>query len=108
MSTDIAASGCRIWIPHTMSPKEISSGNADVHVFRDGGAHYIGTLYTPENLQSLLQKFQASGECADGCYFFDPSMLVVRDLRPDTIRRAIEAIIQTGEIERAFERVVEE
>ena len=101
---DIRGEGCRISIPHELTILTPEDENADVHVQLDDGREYAGTLYTPANITSLLHKFERSGECALGRYFWDPTMLVVRDLTEETIRAAIEDLVATGDIEKIFVR----
>lgn len=100
---EFSGAGYRIWIPSELPGEEPHNDNADVHVYLDNGLHYVATLYTPYNLGCLLEKWRASGEYGGGLYVWDPSMVVVRDLHMETIRLAVENLIATGDLHRAFQ-----
>lgn len=80
----------------------VEEENLDIHVQCNDGRRFAGTLYTLRNLQFLMDKFRVEGECAKGRYFFDPSMVIIRDLNADTIREVIADLVRTGDIEKAF------
>ncbi len=83
-------------------PRFRLDGNIDVHVFLEDGAQFVATLYTPENLRELMNKWRATGEYS-GDYVWDRSMVVVRDLRLETIRAVVADLIASGDLQRAFE-----
>lgn len=100
---DIAGVGYRLWIPHEVSEDMTCDGNVDVHVYLTDSAHYVCTFYTPEDLRELLERWRVSGEHAGGACVWDPSMIVVRDLRISTIRAAVEDLIASGDIRKAMQ-----
>jgi hypothetical protein len=101
MAVDLVGSGYRISIPHSL-PIDATDENADIHVYLDDGSLYIGTIYTIRNVQHLMEKFEQSGECAAGRYMFDPTMLIIRDFRPETIQAVVENLVKTGELAKVF------
>ncbi len=103
---EITGKGFKAVVLHELADHEYDVGDADLHVYLDSGDCYAGTLYTLESIARLLQKFAATGECAYGRYYYDPTMLIVRDLRPDTIRGAVEDLIQSGTLAKVFARSV--
>lgn len=104
METEITGPGFRIRIPHPLPSDEEEDGNVDVLVHLDDGSHYAGTLYSVANVRVLMDRFRVSGECAAGRYFFDPTMVIVRDLKVDTIHAVIEDLIRSDELAKAFVR----
>ena len=79
--------------------------NVDVEVRLSDGNKYVATFFTMENLKELFDKFQHTGECANGLYVWATQMIVVRDLSPRTIQRTIENLLEEGELEKAFARI---
>lgn len=99
--------GFTVWIPHSLQ-RTPSDANADVHVQVANGEVYSGTFYTLENVAFLLKRFEQTGECAAGRFFFDPSMVLVRDLEEDTILMVVAELLATGELRKAFLRGCDE
>lgn len=98
MAVELIGKDYRIWIPHELRFDSVDDENADIHIHLDDGSHYTGTLYTIANILHLMDKFARTGECAGGKYMFDPTMLIVRDLRPETIQAVVEELIHTGKV----------
>ena len=78
--------------------------NLDVIIRTKDHRVYSATLFTIQNLASLMAKNEETGECAQGAYMWASDMVIVRDLDLETIRRTIEDLIVTGEIEGACQR----
>lgn len=82
--------------------------NVDVEVHFDDGRRYGATLFTLQNLHSLLETYKATGECGGGSYFWASQMVIVRSLSPEHISQAIAALIAEGDLDRAFARHAED
>ena len=81
-------------------------GNIDVEVVLAGEAERWGTtVYTLANLESLMRKWEQSGECGAGRYFWADPMLIVRRLDADNLVEAIEALLDADEFSSAMERL---
>jgi hypothetical protein len=78
--------------------------NVDVEVHFDDGRRYGGTLFTLENLHSLMENYRNTGECGGGSYFWASQMVIVPSLAPDALAKAIAALIAEGDLEGAFVR----
>ncbi len=102
MAVELFGNGCRVWIPHALTDAD---GNADVHIFLHDAA-FAGTLYTVDSIRELMARHERTGECASGRYFFDPTMVIVRNLRPETILAVAEELVKSGELSKAFAKSV--
>ena len=77
---------------------DVDNDNIDVEVIVDKTERYVPTFFTMRNIESLLGKYRASGECASGTYFWAADLIVIRDLKLETIRTAVQTLVETGEI----------
>jgi hypothetical protein len=72
--------------------------NCDINIIFENGDVYFATLFTPLNIQYLLNK---DGEPC----FWATDMLIIKDLNKQTIREAIAQTIKDSYIEMAFSRI---
>ena len=77
--------------------------NSDVEVHFSNGDRYWATLFTFRNIQVLVDRHSHSGECLGGKYFWSRNMLLVTDLRPDTVKQIVHHLVGTGELFEVFE-----
>jgi hypothetical protein len=70
----------------------ITNDNVDINIVAEDGSIYFATLFTVENINSMMAKEQSP-------YFWATNMLIVKDLSLDTIRLSIESIINDGYLE---------
>ncbi len=77
--------------------------NVDVTVDFATGERYAATFFTVENLKALMERYRESGECANGLYFWSSHMIVIQRLTKVKVDRAIQDLIQSGELPSAFE-----
>ncbi len=96
-SFDIRVLGCQTW--------NINDDNVDVEIVVDGLGRYAGTFFTLQNIATLFEKNQQTGECASGIYLWAANMIIVRDLRTETIRQTVEDLWRTGELEAVCHRI---
>lgn len=76
--------------------------NVDVYVTLPSGQRFSATFFTPRNVESLLDKNEATGECAKGLYLWASEMIVIRRLTEDSVLRAVGDLLDSGEFEAAF------
>lgn len=76
--------------------------NIDVEVEFDNGSRYTATFFTLKNLESLFEKNRVTGECGNGLYVWAVEMIVVRDLRLETLRSTVESLLNEDEFHSAF------
>jgi hypothetical protein len=75
--------------------------NVDVEV-RDETGRWSATFFTLANVESLLAKYAATGECAGGTYLWAVDMILVRELSERVIIETVNDLRATGEFNRAF------
>jgi len=71
--------------------------NVDVQVYFDDGRTYTATIFTLKNIQSIFEKYEHTGECLSGLYFWTLDMLIVQKLTMEVIERMIADLIESGE-----------
>jgi hypothetical protein len=67
--------------------------------------HYWVNFITYRNIQTLFDKNRETGECARGLYFWGTNMIIVHDLKRETIEQSIAGLIDEGELESCCARV---
>lgn len=77
----------KIVFPTGYNPVDVSNDNFDINVIFSDGRIFWCTIYTPKNILTLLDNSEES-------FFWATNMLIVRDLRRNTIRLAIEQSIE--------------
>jgi hypothetical protein len=84
---------------------DIHDDNVDVEIEVNGTVRYSATFFTLRNLASLFAKNRQTGECAAGTYLWAADMILVQDLRIETIRQTIEDLLRSGELESACHQI---
>jgi len=78
--------------------------NVDVIVRFATGERYNATFFALRNLQSLMENYRETGECAGGLYVWSRNMIVVERLTKEAIQNTVANLIQNGEFASAFEQ----
>jgi hypothetical protein len=76
--------------------------NVDVTVAFENGERYTATFFTVRNLQSLMETYRETGECAGGLYVWSARMIVVARLTKQNVERAVSDLLASGEFTTAF------
>lgn len=84
---------------------DVNDDNVDVEILVPGMGRYAATFFTVENIASLFKKNKRSGECANGLYLWASDMILVETLTFDTIRRTVQDLIDTDELESACQTI---
>lgn len=79
-----------------------SNDNVDVEVWFPDGRRYSATFFTLENLRSLMNRYQNTGECKGGLYLWAKDMMIVSELTREAIEATVEDLLHTGEFSSAF------
>ncbi len=85
----------KIHFPSGYQINDLSNDNIDIHVITDDKKVYFATLFTLSNIKYLMIK-------DDDVYFWVDSMLIVSDLKINTIEDAIARVLIDGYIENAL------
>jgi hypothetical protein len=94
-----------IWIEAEQwasSEWEPADCNSDVMVSFEKGARWVATFFTYQNLSSLAEKNQSSGECLNGKYFWATDMIMVDELTRERVEEVVSHLIANGEFESIF------
>lgn len=83
-------------------------GNVDVEVRFKTGQRYGATFFTIENIRQIMERYESTGECNQGQYFWASDMIIVQRIGEDVIRETINDLLRTGEFEQAFSSYPEE
>jgi len=87
----------RIIFPAGYLNTNIFNDNIDVNVIFRTGEVYFGTLVTVENMKSFLDR--------GDLYFWMTDMFVVKDLRKETIKLAIQQAIAEEDFKCIFDKI---
>lgn len=76
--------------------------NIDVWVFTEDGSRYSATFFTLKNIETLMERWRESEECAEGTYFWCVDAIIVREISEEVIRRTIDDLFASGDFYGAF------
>ncbi len=80
--------------------------NIDIEVVLAGEPGRWGTtVFTLANLDSLMRRWEQSGECGGDRYIWADHMLIVRQLDADSLVEVVEALLNADEFSSAMERL---
>lgn len=82
---------------------DINDSNIDVHVKFINGPRYVATFFTIKNIEAIFQKNFATGECSNGLYLWASNMIIVKQLKKETITKTIDQLIIDEEFELIFD-----
>jgi len=89
-------------------PPSAYDDNVDVEVrFRDG-RRFGATFFTIGNVAATMTRWQETGECSHGLYFWATHPIIVSNLDHQTVLRTVEHLMETGEFALAFEQLADE
>ena len=94
-----------IHVHHGLEGVDPADDNVDVEVRFDDGSRYAGTFFTLNNLRSLFEKNERTGECKGGLYLWASDMVIVRELSEVSIYETVADLIAEGGFEGAFSRL---
>ncbi len=66
------------------------------------GKKYRGSVTTTEFIDGRLKYYQETGENQEGCYFCAKGMIVLRDLKEETIKRTLQDLIEREDFQDFF------
>ncbi|MEM6794044.1 MAG: hypothetical protein AAF725_08670 [Acidobacteriota bacterium] len=104
--SDLEIPGFWIRVYTGIGPRDLADDNVDVEVTHSSGVRYVGTLATLRNVQRFLEK-EGSEEDEPGCglYFWCSDLVIVQDLRSETIVKTVKALIEAEELGSAFQTI---
>lgn len=88
----------KLLFPAPYSVHDVNNDNLDLNIVFEDGAVYFVTAFTPANLAYLMQKW-------DRKYFWAADPFIVEDLHKQTLRNAIQQVIEDGYWTHIFSRI---
>jgi hypothetical protein len=79
--------------------------NTDVLVTLENGTRWGATVFSYENISTLVEKNRNTGECLGGRYFWASNMLLLDLVTREEITQVVEHLLETGEFESIFARL---
>jgi hypothetical protein len=92
------------FVPNAGVPLE-EIDDVDMWVIFDSGERWSGTIYTLDNVRKVMTRWQETGECLDGRYFWVWDGLIVRDPGIDEMVAVVDDLVQSGEYTGVFRDV---
>ncbi|MGB8344289.1 MAG: hypothetical protein WCD86_05365 [Ktedonobacteraceae bacterium] len=90
------------WVPGSWIPND---ANTDVIVTYEDGSRWAATFVSYQNVQTLREKNQKSGESLSGSYFWATSMILVDEVSRQRVEQVICDLLSIGQFEAAFTAV---
>jgi hypothetical protein len=84
---------------------DVTDANVDVEITLDDGRVFSATFITPANIQTIMARYQSSGECENGLYFWASDMIVIKCLDPLSIETCIRSIVESEQTLAPFQLI---
>ena len=86
----------KIIVPAGYNVQNIFNDNIDLNIILPDGTVFFTTFFTLKNIQTLIE---------DELYFWSTDMVIVKDLKKETIKKAVTQIIKDGYVELSFSKI---
>ena len=83
---------------------DVHDDNIDVYVHLPDGESWVATFFTLENIAKYLRQYESTGEALSGKYFWGSDMVILKDLRFETIEATAREMVRNGQYLTAFTR----
>jgi hypothetical protein len=83
---------------------DVNDDNIDVFVHLPNGEEWVATFFTLENIAKLLRGGESTGERLSGKYFWATDMVILKDLKFETIEATAREMVRNGWYLTAFTR----
>ena len=80
---------------------DVADDNVDIQVRLTDGSRWAATVFTVDNLRSLMRKWRSTGEYS-GLYVWAPDMIVVERLSDRCLRDLVDELVAEGELRRVL------
>lgn len=105
---NLPGDGYHIIVFSTPDDLDADDYNVDIEVVFDSDERYMATLFTVENLKTLMNRHKHSGECNSGTYFWAVDMVIVEQLTLESIQELVRYLIANDELSYTFAQIVED
>ncbi len=96
--------GYRLIIYDGIASLDPDNDNVDVQVTFPNGDDFSATFFTLQNIDTLMQHYTKTGECAAGSYFWTSNMIIVQKLTEQTICETIDDLLAEEEFTSVFSK----
>ena len=86
---------------------DVADDNVDIEVQLADRSRWAATVFTVDNLRSLMRKWRSTGE-QSGLYVSAPDMIVVERLSDGFLRELVDELVAEGELEHRLMRLDED
>jgi hypothetical protein len=83
---------------------DIYNDNTDVTVEFEDNTRWVASFFTYSNINKIIEKNKATGECLNGKYFWSSDMLLVDEISRERIEEVIKHLIDNNEFCYIFNR----
>ncbi|MBG9786697.1 hypothetical protein [Brevibacillus laterosporus] len=96
-----------IWIRSEIGEGEFDpyDENTDVIVTFPNRTRYVASFFTYKNIESIRQQNREHGENMNGLYFWSSDMVIVDNIKAETITSIIEQLITEDKFESLFTKI---
>ncbi len=83
----------KLLVMHELDNFNVAEQNIDFNIILDN-IKYAGIAVTLKNIEYLMNKFRASGDCHFGRYFWQSNMLILEEMTFDCLRDVLLDIVK--------------
>ncbi len=94
----------KLTIYRGIAPFDSNNNNVDVEVTFPNGDSFSAVFFTLQNIETLMKRYEKTGECADGLYFWTSDMVIVQKLSEKNICATIDRLLAEDEFESVFSK----
>ena len=76
-----------------IGPLNPDNDNVDVQVTFPNGENFSAVFFTLRNIETLMQRYKKTGECAAGMYFWTSDMMIVEKLTEKIICETVDSLL---------------
>lgn len=87
-----------------LGPLNPDNDNVDVQVTFPNGENFSAVFFTLRNIETLMQRYKKTGECAAGMYFWTSDMMIVERLTEKTICETVDSLLAEEAFASVFSR----
>ncbi|GAA0967200.1 hypothetical protein [Actinocorallia libanotica] len=88
-------------IPHWEGMDPATAQEADATIYLPDGTRRYATFMTLEGIAKIMSRWQETGECLNGRYFYCTDLVVINGAGFNAMADAIRDLISTGDLEHA-------
>ncbi|QFG21111.1 hypothetical protein [Actinomadura sp. WMMB 499] len=85
-------------IPQWEGHDPLTQQEADATIILPDGSRYYGTFMTPDAITAVMQRWQSTGECLSGSYFWCTDLIIIHRPGIPAIVEAVRDLIDSGEL----------